>query len=806
MKSLTLFIAGIFCCTALFSRDPGDSISVAVTVVNEQQQPLEAAVVSLLRSSDNTLIKTELTDNNGKVLLRNIPKDSSYYCSISYAGYSTDTTAIFTLQALKNISIKLQPSANALSDVTVTTRKPFIQHEQGKVVVNVDVSPTNTGTTVLEVLEKLPGVMVDRNGTISLRAKPGVLVLIDGKQTYLSGTDLNNLLASMSSSQVEQIELMTNPPAQYDASGNAGIINIKTKKSKQQGFNGNINPAYTQGRFPKTSDALVLNYRTAKFNAFINYSYNYNKSYSDLYALRTYHDDAGNVIAKLDQPTYFSGKGRNHTLRTGIDFYASQRTTLGIAFNGTLAARKGSSDAMAIWLDENDKVDSSIKTTSASDYDFENGGINFNIKHSIDKRQEISADIDWLRYNITSDQYFSNTQLIGAGTADASSGNVPSTLKIFTAKADYSLQLGKTGKFQAGCKTSHINTDNIANYEYFNGDEWMPDYGKSNHFLYTENINALYANVQKEFNKLTAQFGLRYENTGYEGNQLGNVMRKDSAFTRHYDGLFPSGFISWQADSSNGFTFTAGRRIDRPAFQRLNPFVFIINKYTYETGNPYFRPQYTWNFELAHQYKGFLTTTLSYSIIKDYFSQLFLTDSTGILYYSQGNVGKAYVAGLSVSPNVTLFKWWNLTGEVVFNYKNLKGYVWNDYQSSVFQFNVSMNNIFTINEKYTAELSGFYTGHSRNDLQEALLPTGQLNAGISRSICKKKGTLKLSVRDIFHTQVMEGNTDFEHADEYFIIRRDSRVFSIGLTWRFGKPAKTIRHSSGADDEMQRVNG
>lgn len=806
MKKQLLFIIGIFCCTVLFARDPGDSVNVSVTVVNEQQLPLEAAVVSLLRSSDNSLIKTELTDNNGKVLLENIPKDSSYYCSISYAGYSSDTTSIFVLQQLKAISIKLQPSANALNDVTVTARKPFIQHEQGKVVVNIDVSPTNAGTTVLEVLEKLPGVTVDRNGGISLRAKPGVLVLIDGKQTYLSATDLNNLLASMSSAQVEQIELMTNPPAQYDANGNAGIINIKTKKSKQQGFNGNINLAYTQGRFPKTSDALVLNYRTGKFNAFLNYSYNYNKSYSDLYALRTYHDDAGNVIAKLDQPTYFSGKGHNNTLRTGIDFYASKNTTLGVAFNGTLAARKGGSDATATWLDENDKVDSSIKTTSASDYDFNNAGINFNLKHTIDKRQDITADIDWLHYNITSDQYFSNTPLIGQGTADASRGNIPSTLKIFTAKTDYGLQLGKTGKFQAGGKTSHINTDNVADYEYYNGDEWLPDYGKSNHFLYTENINALYANVQKEFNKITAQFGLRYENTGYKANQLGNVMRKDSAFTRHYDGLFPSGFISWQADSSNGFTFTAGRRIDRPAFQRLNPFVFIINKYTYETGNPYFKPQYTWNFELAHQYKSFLTTTLSYSIITDYFSQLFLTDSSGILYYSQGNVGKAYIAGLSISPNVSPFKWWNVTGEVVFNYKSLKGYVWNDYASSVFQFNVSMNNIFTINDKFTAELSGFYTGRSRNDLQEALLPTGQLNAGISGTVFKKKGTLKLSVRDIFHTKVMEGNTDFEHADEYFIIRGDTRVFSIGFTWRFGKPVKTIKRSSGADDEMQRVNG
>ncbi|MBS1745418.1 MAG: TonB-dependent receptor [Bacteroidetes bacterium] len=805
-KNFLLFSLSVMIVTATFGRNPHDSTRIFVTVKNEQQLPLEAAIVSLIRLSDNTLIKSDLTDDKGNVLLENIPFDK-YYFNISFAGYITDSSKIsIDKKGTNNFIFILQPTTNALQSVTVTSRKPLIQHEEGNVIVNVDASPSNAGTSVLDVLEKSPGVTVDRNGTISLRAKQGVLVLIDGKQTYLSGTDLNNLLAGMSSSQVEQIELMTNPPAQYDASGNAGIINIKTKKNKQKGFNGTITSAYTQGRYPKDNSSIVLNYRNGRFNTFITYSDNYNKSYSDLYALRTYSDDAGHTIATLDQPTLFMGKSNNHTLKTGIDFYATSHTTLGLVFNGTLAKRNGSSDATATWLNANNNIDSSIKTTSNSHYSFKNGGINFNIKHTINKKQDISADVDWLHYDITSNPYFSNKELSGSGNSDASKGNLPSTLKIFTAKADYSLQLDKTAHLEAGAKTSHINTDNTASYDYFNGIEWMPDYGKSNHFIYTENINAAYASLHYQSDKISAQLGLRYENTSYKANQLGNAMRKDSSFTRQYDGLFPTASVTWQADSSNGFTFTTGRRIDRPAFHSLNPFVFIINKYTYETGNPYFKPQYTWNFELSHQYKSLLTTTLSYSVIKDYFSQLFLTDSTGILYYSQGNVGNAYIADLSISPQLDIFKWWNLTGEFVLNYKKLKGYVWNDYASDVMQFSFSMNNLFIINDKYTAELSGFYTGRSRNDLQEALMPTGQLNAAISRSLFNKRATIKLSIRDIFHSQVMEGNTDFEHADEYFIIRRDSRVFTVAFTWRFGKPIKTIKHSSGATDEMERVNG
>lgn len=803
LLALLMIIGG----TKIFANKTADSFYLSITVTNEQQQPLEFAVVSLLSANNNSLVKTELTDNKGKVLLNNIAA-GSYYCSISFTGHTTDTTDIITLApgASKEMAIMLHAQSNTLQNVTVQSVKPFVQFEQGKVIVNVDASPTNAGTSILDVLEKSPGVTVDKNGGISLKAKPGVLILIDGKQTYLSGADLNNLLSSMSSSQVDQIELMTNPSARYDASGNAGIINIKTKKNKQKGFNGSYAATYSQGRYPKANTSINLNYRSGKINSFLNYSYNYNRGYLDLYALRTYFDDAGNKIAVLDQPSMLNSKNDNHTLKTGLDFFVSPKTTLGIALTGILTKRKLNSEATATWLGPDGNIDSSIETLGTTDYRLTNGAVNLNMKHSFSKNQDLSIDVDWLYYDIHNQLYFSNSTLPSTDITDASNGDIPSTLNILTGKADYTLQLPNNGKLDAGWKSSHISTGNLAAYDYYDGNSWQPDYGKSNHFLYTEDILAFYSSVDQQLNQFTMQLGLRYENTSYDANQLGNPIRKDSAFTRKYDGFFPSGFITWQADSSNSFTFTAGRRIDRPPFQQLNPFVFIVNKYTYQTGNPYMKPQYSWNLELSHQYKNYLTTTLSYSLIKDYFSQLFLTDSVGILYYSQGNVGKASIAGLSLSTQVSPTKWWSLTAQALVNYKKLKGYVWNDYESDIWQFNISANNQFKINDLYTAELSGFYTSPARNDLQEKLLPTGQLNIGLARPVLKKKGTLKFSFRDIFHTMVMEGNTDFEHAQEYFIIRRDTRVISLSFTYRFGKPLKTIKRSSGAEAEMERVNG
>ncbi len=806
MKKIYTLITALIFSSCIFAQT-GSTGSVEATLTNYNHNLLTNATIVLLSAIDSQVVKIQVTDSAGIATFSEIAP-GNYLIKATHVGYDNFVSPkpfYVSANETYELPVTMDTVSNLLQDVTVQSVKPFVQFENGKVVINVDASPTNIGTSVLDVLEKSPGVTVDRNGGISLKAKAGVLILIDGKQTYLSGLDLNNLLSSMSSAQIDQIELITNPSARYDASGNAGIINIKTKKNKQKGFNGNINTSYGQGRYPKNNNSIVMNYRNAKFNTFLNYSFILNKSYSDLYALRTYVNSAGNVTSKLDQPSLFNGKGYNHTLKTGLDFYASKKTTVGIALTGMFTKRNGNSDATATWLNAAGGIDSSLTTNSTTDYRLKNGAVNLNMKHNFNNKQDISIDIDWLHYDITNDLYFENDTATG-NIIDASNGDIPSTLKILTGKIDYTHQLNKNGKFEAGWKSSHINTDNLAAYDYFDSSGWQPDYGKSNHFLYTENIHAAYASMEQEVNDFTMQLGLRYENTAYDANQLGNVLRKDSAFSRSYDGLFPNGFITWQADSSNSFTFTAGRRIDRPAFQSLNPFIFIINRYTYETGNPYFKPQFSWNLELTHQYKSFLTTTLSYSIIKDYFSQLFLTDTSGHLYYSQGNVGRAYIAGLSFSTQVSPFKWWTLTGETVFNYKKLNGYVWNDFKSSVLQLNISANNLFKINDVYTAELSGFYTGRSRNDLQEALLPTGQLNVGIARTLFKNKASLRLSVRDIFHTQVMEGNTDFEHADEYFIIHRDSRVITIAFTYRFGKLFKNIRRSSGAEDEIERVNG
>lgn len=693
-----------------------------------------------------------------------------------------------------------------LQEVNITAKPPLIRMEQGKMIVDVAASVTNVGATVLEVLEKSPGVTVDRNGGIALQGKTGVMILIDDKPTYLSGSDLNTLLSSMNSAQVAQIELITTPTAKYDASGNAGIINIKTKKTKDKGFNGNFTIAGGYGIYPKSNNSVVLNYKVGKVNTFLTYSMNYTEYVNELYALRKYFDAQKAVVSQLDQISYAPGRSLNNTIKTGVDYSISAKTTIGIVLGGSIINRHFSGTATTNWLNPVGVVDSVISTNNSSGGNFKNGSVNLNLRHAISDKQDLSADFDLLSYKRVNDQGFTNRLLANGGYSDRSRGNIPSNISILSGKIDYTHRLAGDAVLQSGWKSSATKTDNLSTYENFIGGNWIVDNIRSNHFLYNENIHALYTSIEKKYKKINFQAGLRYEHTRYNGNQLGNAIQKDSSFARNYGGLFPSGFFTYQMDAVNSFTFNFGRRLDRPGFQNLNPFYVIINKYTYQTGNPFLLPQYSWNFELSHQYKNLLTTTVSYSNINNYFSQLFLADGTkGILLYTQGNVGQVYTIGLTETVVASPFKWWSLTGQAVYNYKQLRGFNGNNFTSDINQLSLNINNQFTIAKIYTAELSGAYTTRARNDVQELLYPTGQLSAGIARPILNKRATLRFTARDILYTNIMHGLTQFPNAEEYFKLRRDTRVFTLSFTYRFGKTYKTNSRSQGsATDEAQRV--
>ena len=302
------------------------------------------------------------------------------------------------------------------------------------------------------------------------------------------------------------------------------------------------------------------------------------------------------------------------------------------------------------------------------------------------------------------------------------------------------------------------------------------------------------------------QVGLRYEHTSYDAHQLGNTVIKDSAFSNQYGSLFPSLQASLELDSLNELSITMNKRIDRPPYQQLNPFVFIINKYTYQKGNPLMKPQFTYTIEVSHRFKNLLSTSISYSDTRDYFSQIFLSDSTGTFYYSEGNLGRRKILGFSVSFSEQLFPFWNFSTQVDLQHKKLKGFVWKPLEASITQLSISVNNQFKLGKGWAMEASGYWISRSQADIQEIVEPTGQVGIGISKQVVKNKGSLKLRARDIFYTQNMEGFTVFNQATEYFRLQRDTRVVNLAFSWRFGKQSKATPRRTNKVDEADRVSG
>lgn len=803
-KTLTtlLFLFGILCAKA----QPYPALRIRVLDA-EKRSPLHLATVQLF-NSDSVLLHSVVTDSNGLALFTSL-KAGSYRLQVSRTDYEASILAslLFDGKETGEQTILMSPATGVLGNVLVQSRKPMVQFLPDRTVLNVEATISNAGSTVLEVLERAPGVSTDRDGNISLKGKPGVLILIDGKPTQLAGMDLQNLLAGMSSSQVETIELIDNPSAKYDAAGNAGIINIRTKKNKQRGFNGNLSLAYGRGQLPKNNNSLNLNFRQGRFNFFLGYSSNLSSFMMDMDALRTYFNPDRSVSSYLEQPFYTETRNRMHQLNAGFDFYVNSKTTIGLALNGMLMRRRSITESNALWMNPQKLPDSIIYTNSLNTNRLDRGGATLNLRHVFNSRQEISIDLDWLDYEIVNRQIFENrTGQPTAPTDDASRGDIPSSLAIFSGKVDYTQQF-KNLTWESGWKSSRVETDNLAVYEASQGGPWVPDLGKSNHFLYTENIHALYTNANLKKGKWNLQAGLRYEYTGYRARQLGNAQVADSSFNRNYGNLFPSIFLTYELDSINSITVRAGRRIDRPAFQKLNPFTFIINKYTFQQGNPYFQPQFTWNLELTHQYKQALTTTFSYNLIRDYISQVFYEDtSTGLIVYTEGNIGEMRNLGLSVSAQLSPASWWSVSMQGTGNHKRIEAQLWRRYVASIWQANFSINNQFRFRKGWGAELSGFYITRNQNDIQEVLEPTGQVSIGLSKQILKNAGTIRLSFRDIFWTQNMAGLTDFQFVEEYFHLQRDTRVFTVAFSWRFGKAMKqTARRNTGAaGDIIERV--
>jgi len=814
-----MFLAPVVVLMALSSlgQTPGSERKISGIISDENRNMVESASVSLLHARDSSLVKTVTSDKSGKYRFNGVA-DGKYLLSVTAVGHSISYSRAFEVSTGKQITgldtIVLKKNVNELKEVAVVGRKPFIEQKADRMIVNVDASPANTGTSVMDVLEKSPGVTVDKDGNISLKGKQGVTIMIDNKPTYLNSTQLAVYLKSLPSSAVDQLEIMTNPSAKYDAAGNSGIINIKTKKNKAKGFNGSVGLTYTQGVYAKPNANTNLNYRNGKFNIFLNAGYSYWQGFQDLDINRTYLNPSDKQINSIfTQHTNMKFTNPELNVKAGMDYYLSNKTTLGFVVSGFRNDEMDKSQSTIYLKDPNQVVDSIVYSPSTNHTKWRNNSYNLNFRHQFDSSgTELTADADYITYRSNSDQYFDNITYDPDWVEKNETiltGSLPSEINIYSFKSDYSHPFRHDLKFEAGIKTSYVNTDNNANYyNLINGVPYV-DTTKTNHFLYRENINAAYINLNKQYKKWNIQAGLRMENTNYSGHQLGNsytVNNNDSSFSKSYVNLFPTVYISYQANSKNQFSVNYGRRIDRPAYQDLNPFLFFLDEYTYKAGNPYLQPQYTDNIELSHTYNNFLTTTLNYSNTRNFFTETFEQDGHATIV-RDGNIGRRQNAGIAVSAQIPIRKWWTAIVYANVNYNQFTGVLYGDpIDVSATTFLANLNNQFRFANGWSGEISGFYRTKGVEG-QILVDPLGQASAAVSKQLMHDKANIKVAMRDIFYTQKVRGSINFQETEATFYNVRDSRQVSLTFTYRFGKPIKgpqPKRNAGGASDESNRV--
>jgi len=777
------------------------------------QEIIDAASISLLKSNDSSLIKLAVTDKEGRFVFENV-KPGSYLVSASSIGHSKVYSQPFAISEANNIAtvgvLQLVPKNENLKEVIVNTKKQFIERKADRVIVNVDASISNAGSSALDVLEKSPGVTIDKDGNISLKGKQGVKIFIDGKPSYLSGPDLANFLKSLSSNQLELLEIMTNPPAKYDAAGNAGVINIKTKKIKMMGLNGSFNTSVTQGKYTRTNEGLNFNYRNKNINLFGNYSYNNNKRHSEVSILRKFRDkNSKQLLSVFDQSSTMTDHNYSHDAKIGMDITLSKKTTVGAVVTGFINGSTFNSTGLTLLKNSAGITDSSTAAITDMSNKWKNFSSNVNLRHVFDTTgRELAFDADYMRYSQGNDQLLDN-QYFDANNNPAAQGDsliskVPSSINIYSFKADYSQNLKGNAKFEAGVKASFVKTDNDAKYFIQKNGNSVYDNNRSNHFIYEEEIKAAYVNVSKQFGKKwNTQFGLRLENTLSKGNQVTTSQK----FKRDYTQLFPTTYVSFDANDKNNFSVNYGRRIERPDYADLNPFFFFLDKYTYQAGNINLKPQFSHNIELSHTYKGNFTTTLNYTKATDLMNDVLdQNEEKNETFITKSNIASQEQFGITVTAMVPVAKWMKVNVYTNLSNNRFKGFINNanvDMQSNLFSTNLSVQ--MSLGKGWNADVNGFYRSKGLDGVL-VIGGLGNVNGGISKSILKNKGTIKSGFRDLFLTQRFNGTAEYSYIDTRFHQIRDSRQASLSFNWRFGngKPAAPKRKIGGAAEEQGRV--
>ncbi|MHA4895960.1 outer membrane beta-barrel protein [Pedobacter sp. PWIIR3] len=689
-----------------------------------------------------------------------------------------------------------------LKEVEIFNKVPEIKEKADRTIVDVERMNT-AGDNALDVLKRAPGVHLDKDENIVLKGKVGVTVMIDGKMSYITGTQLTNYLKSTPASAISKIELMSNPPSSFDAAGTAGIINIKLKRNKMQGVNGNATATGTYGRYEKGTAGLNLNYNVGKLSTYARLNVGHFNSYNRLVLNRT----IGNT--QYNQVNLWRPITESKWFTTGADYFMNDKHTIGVMIKGDDSPYTTNTVSNSISYNNFSDVTGKVNVTNPQTNGAGNYAYNLNYRFKIDTNErELGFDADYVTYQNSRNETYTNTYANANGTPIGQPvllrNNGSGDVNIYALKLDYVHPISKTFKAEAGLKTSWVRTENDVRFDSLKNEGWVNAANRTNRFLYTEHINAGYISLSKNFTNLDLKAGLRAEQTIGNGTSSATNVIID----RSYVQLFPSLFAAWKIDTVNLINAKYSRRINRPSYTSLNPFAFYTDPYTALQGNPLLMPSFSNNIELTYSYKDFRILSFNYSRTNNQiFEVITQNDVTKESISTPKNLNQSTNLYIATGSPFDIFKWWNTNNELAVVYDIVKTPVQGSlYNIDKLSWSLSSDNTFTLPNNYQMSLTGTYSSPAVSGLFRTLAYY-QVDISARKTFMKKMATVSLKLNDIFDTGKFRSVLKYNNVNTYWQNEWESRKISLSLSYKFGNlKIKTARtRKTGTAEEQGRVS-
>lgn len=782
------------------------------TIFDEKNQPLPFVSILVLKSTDSTLVKGVNSELDGSYTIDNLPLGNSYILAATMVGYQkVDLPLKLDIQnsELKVEPISMQLETKVLKEVVVRSKKPLIEQKADRIIFNVDNSILAAGSNGLELLTKAPMVMVDsRTESIMFKGRTGVQVMIDGKLSNMTGNELSTFLKSMPAEEIIKIEIITNPSAKYDASGTGGLINIRTKKGLSYGTNGTLTLGAAGGTYNRQNTSISLNHRTEKLNVYGSLALARRTTFSKNNNITQYFNAQNQLTNRHEFTDFDKYNALNNTFKFGVDWFLKKNITIGFLTNGFVSKRSDETNGATNIFSSTNTLDATLVSEQTEKRNNHRVNANLNFKHTFDgKGRELTADFDYSIFESKSVNNISNYYKSSENNQTSPyhlKNNLPVFVQIKAGKVDYVQPLKNEARLELGAKVSNVETDNNAMFETQVNGVWTNDVGRSNHFKYNEQVNAVYANYSGKLGKNDIQVGLRTEQTVSSANSI----TTNTLIKRNYTQLFPSAFINRQINDNNAIGVSYSRRINRPSYESLNPFIYIWDLYTYQQGNPFLRPELTGSVQVSYTFKNAIVTNFSYGKSKDVALEVMQRESADsrVAINRFENIKSGEFVSLDVSFPLNPTKWWSINANAGAYYGRYSTVIQGIEISNTRPFYITnIINNFTLPGKWTAELSANYM---------SAIPYGimiqksqyQADFGLQKSLWDKRGTLKISFTDIFKTARGYYVTSLQGLTVSGLNKWESQLLKGTLTYKLGntKVKAARRRSTATDEEQGRV--